>query len=96
METTTLEIIVHNIVSQQQSLMGPLAIEQANKVQGLKADYSGQVHIDVKISDTKNLLLQLVRQYEELFGATSVEVCRDAVRDVHEQISPKDLPDILK
>ena len=44
----------------------------------------------------KDVLDQLVRQYSELFGRASVEVCKEAVKEVDSSISSEELPDILK
>lgn len=96
MEIITLQTIVNKIVSQQQFLIGPFAVEQANAITGLSADYSGKVRIDAKITDFKSLLNDLVIKYQELFGQTSVEVCKDAVREAGVNINDSELPDILK
>lgn len=96
MEKSALQDIVRVIIQHQQSIIGPLALERANNVKGLSADATGGVNIDASVTDTKKLLQELVVSYEELFGQTSVEVCRDAVRGIHSQVSDKDLPDILK
>ena len=95
MDTTALADIVRAIIEHQESIMGPLAVERANNVDGVSADDSG-IRIDSHVTDTKKILAQLVGSYQELFGQTSVEVCKDAVRTIHVHISDKDLPDILK
>ncbi len=91
----SLKQITQSIIEHQAAIIGPLAIEQANKVRGLKANSPGDVQIDTK-TDPKFLLEQLVQQYEQLFGQASVEVCKDALKETRVRVSDKDLPDILK
>ena len=90
-----IQTIIKIIVERQRSIIGPLAVEQANKVSGLKVSGGDQVTVEVT-GDPKNLLSQLVGRYEELFGITSVEVCKDAIKEVRPPVSPKDLPPILQ
>jgi hypothetical protein len=90
MDTTAL---IKAIVRGQQSIIGPVAIDQANRVAGLNvsADLS-------KISfngDNGTVLENLVRQYEKLFGRASVEACKESVREMG-SVSSKDLPTILQ
>ena len=44
----------------------------------------------------KVVLEKLVKQYEKLFGQASIEVCKDAVREVQNTVSKADLPEILQ
>ncbi len=87
------EALVKSIISQQELIIGPVAIEEANKVSGLKvsADLSS-INID---GDGKVILENLVKQYASLFGRVSVEVCREAVL-ASSGVSREGLPDILK
>lgn len=81
------------IIKNQESILGPLAWDQARKVAGLKIDSNGSVLVN---GDGKEVLGELVAQYEHLFGKASVEVCREALKEVNINIDPSDLPDILK
>jgi wyosine [tRNA(Phe)-imidazoG37] synthetase (radical SAM superfamily) len=94
--TKTLELIIKSIVKSQYSIVGPLAIEQANKVSGITVNTTGEPSLDAKIDDPVKLLSDLVKQFERLFGAASVEVCKEAVKEAHVTITEKDLPDILR
>lgn len=58
--------IVGKIISQQESIIGPVALEQANKVKGLKVDWpKHEVAFDGNKTD---IVEKLVEQYEGLFG----------------------------
>lgn len=87
--------VVKKIIEKQQTIVGPLAIEQANMVQGVEVD-EFTLNISTNGNDSLTILTQLVEKYEELFGKTSIEVCKDAVKELHADISLKDLPAILQ
>lgn len=81
------------IIKEQQEIIGPIALEQAKKVEGLSVTSAD----DVKISgDKKDVLGKLVSQYSELFGRASVEVCKEAFQPFSTKIPASDVPDILK
>lgn len=93
----TLKQIIGAIVAQQQLIIGPLAIEQANKIEGLVIKGEQNIDVTVNMKGTSNELLgKLVHRYEELFGKTSIEVCKDAIKEARLKISSDDLPDILR
>ena len=76
--STFSEQLAESIIQEQAVVVGPLAWEQAGKVSGLRIDITKhEVNIE---GNAKEVLEKLVAQYEELFGAASREVCRDAVR----------------
>lgn len=81
------------IVKQQETVIGPVAIELANHVKGLHIDPDASVHIE---GDPKEILTGLVKEYENLFGKASIEVCKDAVREIKPPISSNELPEILQ
>lgn len=83
---------VQFIIKEQQNIIGPLALLQAQKVAGLSAS-SDEVKIQ---GDGKQVLEHLVEQYEKIFGKTSVEVCKQAIQPLASQFSPAQLPEILK
>lgn len=76
------------IIKEQEGIIGPVALEQARKVAGLKVD--GAIAIE---GDKTEVLQHLVEQYEHLFGRASVEVCKEAVQGL---IPPEQLPALLK
>lgn len=81
------------IIKEQQAIIGPIAIDQAKKVEGLQV--SGVD--DVKITGSgKTVLGKLVDQYAKLFGQASIEVCKEAFSPFKDKIPASDVPDILK
>lgn len=83
----------NQIIRQQQVIIGPIAYDQARKVEGLQISAGGDVTI---VGDEKQVLANLVQRYSEFFGNASVEVCRDAVRELKPPLKPEELPDVLK
>lgn len=81
------------IIKEQQSIIGPMALDQAKKVEGLQV-----VSIDdIKITGNgKEVLDNLVKQYAKFFGQASIEVCKEAVAPLISTIPTGDLPDSLK
>jgi hypothetical protein len=94
--TTNLKEIIQTIILHQQAIIGPLAIDQARKVRGITIQNTGAVSVDIQTTDPVSLLRQLAEKYQELFGQTSVEVCKDAIKESGKAISDKDLPEILR
>lgn len=84
---------VSRIIKEQQSIIGPIALDQAKKVTGLEVGDAD----DVKITgNKKEVLSQLVNQYSKLFGRASIEVCKEAFSEVSDKINPSEVPDILR
>lgn len=84
--------MAEKIIKEQESIIGPVALEQAKKVPGLKVDW--QKH-EVKLEgDEKAIIENLVKQYQHLFGQTSVEVCKSAIKNL--QVPPNNLPALLR
>ncbi|MBI5123608.1 hypothetical protein HZA75_07155 [Candidatus Roizmanbacteria bacterium] len=86
--------LAESIIKEQETIIGPVAFEQALRVPGLKVDQ--KTHKVTLDGNNKEILEKLVKQYEQLFGRTSIEVCKEAVRETKVNISKDDLPDILK
>ena len=85
--------IVEKIIEEQEKIIGPIAFEQAKKVPGLSIDL--QKH-EVKIEgDQREILQKLVEQYRHLFGQASVEVCKDAVKDIIKQAPSDKIPSLI-
>lgn len=94
MDKSIIETIVKTIIVTQKEIIGPLAIDQANRVSGLEVatDLS---RIEVK-GNYKEVLTNLVSEYEKLFGQASVEACKDSIRELLPTFSAKDLPEFLR
>lgn len=84
---------VSRIIKEQQSIIGPVAIDQANKVAGLQVGGCDDVKI---LGNKKEVLNNLVNQYAKLFGRASVEVCKEAFLPYADKIPSSEVPEILK
>lgn len=85
--------IVAQIIKEQEAIIGPIALEQARKVSGLKVN--GLENIGV-VGNGKEVLENLVQQYAKIFGQASIEVCKEAVREAKTKLNKDDLPKILQ
>lgn len=92
-DLTLYSTLATNILRSQILVIGPLAIDQAKKVVGITIE-SGNI-VTLK-GNGKELLSDLVKQFEQLFGAASVEACKDAIKESQLSLSPSDLPEILR
>jgi hypothetical protein len=87
------EKMVERIIKGQEDLIGPIALEQAKKVEGLKVDWAS--HEITMTGNKKAVLEKLVKQYEGLFGAASVQVCKDAVKSMIGEAPKDQIPQAL-
>jgi len=88
------EHIAVRIISEQESIIGPVAWSEARKVRGLRVD---QATHGVQVEgNSRETLEALVAQYERLFGRASREVCRDAVRPLISQVPQEEVPAVLR
>ncbi len=86
--------IAINIITQQEGIIGPVAVEQAKTVSGLSLDWDNH---SAKISgDEAKVIDALVSKYKTLFGPISVEVCKEAVGRLAQQLSPEQMPASLR
>ncbi len=95
MANLTLEI-TKKIILEQELIIGPLAWEEAAKVDGISVFESEK---NVKITNNVNesdVINRLVRQYERLFGRASVEACKDAVKDLLPKLQEDQIPEMLR
>jgi len=87
--------ITERIIEEQELIIGPIAWEEAQQVKGLSVNAATK-----KISFTTNnqgeAINELVRRYEQLFGRASLEVCRDAVKDLVADAPANQVPSLLK
>lgn len=91
---STFNQMVIMIISEQENIIGPLAVEQAKKIDGLKINWNEkQITHD---GDEKLILENLVNKYKNIFGQVSVEVCRHAVRKLISQLPDDQRPTLLK
>lgn len=87
------EQAAEKIIKEQENVIGPLALEQARQVSGLQVDQSN--HVSFK-GDKVDTLDRLVAQYRQLFGQTSVEVCREAAHGLLGKLPAQEVPSLLR
>lgn len=86
--------IAVKIIAGQEAVIGPIAIEQAQKVSNMKVDWKER---EVTIEGNKVKALEdLINRYKELFGQISVEVSRQAAASLMSQLPADSLPAALK
>lgn len=85
--------LADRIIKEQETIIGPIAYEQASKVSGLTVD--PKTREVVLQGNKKEILEHLVKQYEHLFGQTSVEVCKEAVKDIISKAAKEQVPQVL-
>lgn len=86
--------LVEEIIKDQEGIIGPIALEQAQKVPGLKIDL--QKH-DVQFDGNQTEVVEkLVEKYKEIFGQASVEVCKEAARKILIGVSKENIPPLLQ
>ena len=89
-------ILAKAIIEQQEYVVGSLAWIEAKKVKGLTiSDHTVKVDGEVKGKGKETVEL-LIKQYENLFGGASVEVCRGAVKNLIVDMEKSKVPDILQ
>lgn len=82
------------IIQEQEKIIGPIALEQARKVQGLSVNWEKR---EVNLAgNEKEVLEKLVNQYASLFGQASVEVCKEATRKILVGVSKDSIPSLLQ
>ncbi len=88
---------LQKIIAEQEKIVGPVvAWNQVRKVSGIRVGGENEFIISSLNGDPKKILAELTRQYSELFGQASTEVCKEAIQTVLPLFAPDELPDILK
>ena len=86
--------IAIQIIKEQETIIGPIAWEEAMKVSGFKILDSKTDNVTIE-GDGKLALEKLVQQYERLFGRASREVCRSAIKSLVNDTNKGSIPTIL-
>ena len=89
-----LQTLAIRIIEEQELIIGPIAWDEAKKVQGMTVEYSKRAV--TLLQDEPAVLDKLVAQYERLFGRASLEVCKEAVRDIISEVPQDKLPATLR
>ncbi len=92
--TAIFDQIATRIIKQQEAIIGPVAIEQAKKVQGINVDWV-QHEVDIK-GNPQSAIDGLVKQYKELFGQIAVETCKQAAAGMLAKLGQDQVPASLK
>lgn len=86
--------IAVKIIKGQEAIIGPVAIEQAQRVKGMKIEWDKK---EVTITgDPADAIDDLIEKYKELFGQISVEVSKEAVSSLVGHLPADGLPETLK
>ena len=85
--------IVERIIKSQESIIGPIAVEQADQVANLKVDWDK--HEVIISGDANKVVDDLVEKYKALFGRVSVEVCREAAAPFLSKLPTGQMPKTL-
>lgn len=80
------------IIKAQLAIIGPIALDQAKNVSGLKIIDLEKIEIT---GNGKAILTNLVIEYSKFFGRASIEVCKDALKEIRPPIPQEELPEIL-
>jgi len=95
MQSSVYSELAKSIIEHQESIVGPVAVDQAKKVSGLNVDWSSKTVV-VDDSTAMTTIDNLVEQYKVLFGQISVEVCKEAVGRLAQQMTPEQMPASLR
>jgi hypothetical protein len=90
---TIFDQMAEKIIAQQEAIIGPVAIEQAKGVPGLKVDWPN--HKVTITGDAAGIIDKLVQRYKELFGKISVEVCEEATSGLLSKVPDNQRPKSL-
>jgi hypothetical protein len=92
--TEVFDQIAEKIIEQQEAIIGPIAVQQAQQVKELTIDWAQH---DVDINGSPQIAIdELVEKYKELFGQIAVETCKEAVSRYLSQLPADQMPSSLK
>lgn len=80
------------IIKAQEDIVGSVALDLAKKVPGIAFDASQNITIT---GDQKDVINQLIKQYENLFGLASIDACKRATRKITLTLPKDQLPPLL-
>jgi hypothetical protein len=86
--------IAKKIIEQQETIIGPVAIEQAKQISGLKIDWPKH-SVDIK-GNPQAVIDDLIKQFKELFGQIAVQVSKEAAGSMLAKLPADQIPSSLK
>ena len=86
--------IAERIIRGQETIIGPVAVEQARRVSNISIDWDKH-EIEINGNEPK-AIDELIAVYRELFGQVSVEVSKEAAATLLGKLSPAEVPETLK
>lgn len=86
--------IIEKVIRGQEAIIGPVAVEQAQRVAGLKLDWDK--HQVVVEGDEAKVVDDLIAVYKELFGQISVEVSKESAASLIGQLKDNEVPQALR
>ena len=86
--------ICSQIIKGQEQIIGALAIEEADRVEGLTVDHT-TYHCTVT-GDGSKVIDDLIGQYRDFFGHAAVEVCKEAAARFITSLPAEALPASLR
>jgi hypothetical protein len=89
---TTFDEITLKIIQEQESIIGPIAWQEARKVQGMVVADQAKKMVSVRTENPGGVIDALVAQYEHLFGRASREASKDAVASMLADLDPSQIP----
>lgn len=92
---TTIDQIATKIIKEQELIIGPLAWDEARKVTGIHVINPSTGELTIDNGNEKQVVDNLVSQYEHLFGRASREVCKEAVASMVADLPKEDVPSSL-
>ncbi|MBI2086554.1 MAG: hypothetical protein HYT69_00020 [Candidatus Zambryskibacteria bacterium] len=93
---STFDQIAVKIIKEQELIIGPLAWQEAGKVNGMNIINTQSGAVVVENGDPKLVIDKLVAQYDRLFGRASREVCKEAAAPFLTTLTPAEVPFSLK
>lgn len=85
---------IEKIISEQEQIIGPIAVEQLSSIPGLKIDWPN--HSVWVEGDSAEIVNQVIIRYRNFFGPAAVEVCKDAARDIIPRFGAQPTPSLLR
>ena len=89
---TTFDEITLKIIQEQESIIGPIAWQEARKVQGMVVVDEAHSVVSIRPENPGIVIDALVGQYEHLFGRASREASKDAVASMLADLEPSQIP----